>query len=192
VYGFGWEEWNFDFQGLIDGWKYGWIEGFYENPASGNAKPWRNRVDNGCHDVLLYTYTEGIRWIVAYIRDCEKMDRNRLEWAWQAANLPRMAADAVAVGADVRGTQHTGRTYYPIGDHVNQPTPPPPFPFAFEPNVKFRPADVCYYRPLQIDLGRYYRYGPLRVSKNSPKEALWNRVLAAAQPAPHPCIGVEP
>jgi hypothetical protein len=29
VYAFGWEEWNFDFQTIIDARKYGWIEGFF-------------------------------------------------------------------------------------------------------------------------------------------------------------------
>jgi hypothetical protein len=99
THGFGHEEWLFDSEMLLDGWKYAHLQGV-EPSRNGGRNLAGSRIDVG-----LYTLRgNGDREYVARVRGIEVLDDDDAAEAWQEMGrrgyVARMAKDLRDVGAD--------------------------------------------------------------------------------------------
>jgi hypothetical protein len=181
-FGFAWEEWNFNFSTLINGMKYGWIEGFWtewdSKTGRARAKAARPLVEFGSHDVILYTVHRGERHFVGMIRGCEHIDQTRSESRLPTEIALVMAQQARAIQADVR-KEGSGWTYYPIlvGSSWD------PLSFAPSANIMFDPANYQRWQPIPAPI-KSDRYRPIRVHGDDNKERDWDRLIESAVRVP--------
>jgi hypothetical protein len=177
--GFAWEEWNFDFEFLIDGWKYGWIEGFWTepDPSTGmlQAKTGRPLVPFGDHDVILYRKHGQAKEFIGRIRQCEHIPQVPPALAYPSSRIDDMARQAIAARADIRRAGHRWDAH---------PTLPGSTWSVYEfqpiPNIRFMPADYEQWEPRGRPL-KYNRYGPLKVDGNADRERLWHELVTCQQ-----------
>lgn len=161
-FSFAYEEWNFSPCLNINGYQYGWIEGF--RPGQGRA-----HVPAGLHDVLLYVRSNGQALAVGRINACENITGN----AGRPLYPGPLTAQANAVGANVVANPITGEwTVAPT--HLNRGMGAyAQFPL---PNVRFKLADANFLQnriPIPI---AYRRYGALLVTPANGRLAVWNMV----------------
>lgn len=160
---FAYEEWNFNPALLVNGWQYGWIEGFKPGPG-------RRRITcGGPHDVAMYVRRNGQCFFVGKIMGCEVLEfQQHVPPQHYPGNL---AVDANNVGASVVVNGHT----WFVNPVINNPKMlayqnPAPGPLA---NVRFRPSDAKLCKtPTSIPIS-YTRYGALLVDNDVARKSLW-------------------
>lgn len=122
--GFGHEEWLFNYQWILDGWKYGFLQPVNKSLA---------KVQGKTLDVRLYTISPGRHWYyVGHLRSCEVLteeaaDRARKEFK-RRGWFKDMMSQLRQVGGNVAGLQYDDAT------------------LLF--NVRFRPEDAEIYDPM--------------------------------------------
>lgn len=159
-FSFGYEEWNFCPQLLIDGWQYGWIEGF-------NPGPGKRLVAPGSHQVLLYVRRNGKALAVGRLLVCEKLfPSSRLP-----AYPPILAHQARTVGAAITVVGST----WNISPTVARPRMQA-YSQVPHPNMRFKPEDaVLFAAPMPLPIS-YTRYGALLVTPTNGRLPIWSSV----------------
>lgn len=100
--GYGHEEWLFNFQWILDGWKYGFLQ-----PVNHSYE----KMHGQAIDVRLYTLSQRSEWFyVGRIPACEVITEEQAEAARSAFRrngwLKDMEAQAKAIGGDVKGLRY--------------------------------------------------------------------------------------
>lgn len=122
--GFGHEEWLFNYQWILDGWKYGYLQ-----PASKSLA----RLEGAVIDVNLFTIGRRQGWnYVGEIRSCNILPQSVAQVALKEFKrrgwLSQMKQQVHAIGGNVKALEwHSPRDLF---------------------NIRFRPSDAVLYDPL--------------------------------------------
>jgi hypothetical protein len=100
--GFGHEEWLFNYQWMLEGWKYGFLQ-----PVNRSYR----KVQGSTIDVRLYTISpDGVWYYVAHVRHCEVLTQPQAEAAREEFRTRGWLADmeehVEAIGGDVEGLRY--------------------------------------------------------------------------------------
>lgn len=160
-FGFAYEEWNFSPSMQLDGWQYGWIEGFQSGIGRRNVPP-------GPHQVATYFRRSGKNYWAGTFALIEKLP----ESPQCPFYTPALVQSARSAGANIR-IDENGINVEPIASGARMKAYTRQY---LVPNVRFR---VGAFRPAAglIDTGiAYSRYGPLLVSEDKELAGLWRRL----------------
>jgi hypothetical protein len=173
-YGFAFEEFNFDRRMRFKGKQYGWIEGFFTDLRSGDAKPGRRPVPYGEHDVIFYTLGQDSRYFVGRIQRCEHIPQEERPHIYTPEVIHQLVESANDAGANIRQTGTNLYTYYPTHQNSDWPAQR----FSMTPNIRFDPENLVLWYNDQLNAPiDYNRYGPLLVDRTPSYEDLWNTII---------------